>query len=161
MVSVPLAFINSYYNYFTYRIVILDEPSSGLDIESRRELWDILLKLRKEKAILVTTHYMEEAEVLGDTICILANGKLQKTGSPLELKRTSGSGYRLKLEAHESNFLKEATLSEIRKFISTASLEVSICMLLYFCVYINMYNFRYFHIEYREAYGLYKPAVWF
>ncbi|XP_023163900.2 ATP-binding cassette sub-family A member 2 isoform X2 [Drosophila hydei] len=82
---------------------------------------------------------MEEAEVLGDTICILANGKLQKTGSPLELKRTSGSGYRLKLEAHESNFLKEATLSEIRKFISTASLENIVKP----TVYINLpYDFN-------------------
>lgn len=78
-----------------------------MDIESRRELWDILLTLRKEKAILVTTHYMEEAEVLGDTICILANGKLQANGSPLELKRKLGSGYRLKLEAHEEKFQEE------------------------------------------------------
>ncbi|XP_017859906.1 PREDICTED: ATP-binding cassette sub-family A member 3 [Drosophila arizonae] len=104
------------------KIVILDEPSSGLDIESRRELWDILLELRKEKAILVTTHYMEEAEELGDTICILANGKLERTGSPLELKRKYGNGYCLKLETHE-NFNKDAILSEIRRFIQNASVE--------------------------------------
>ncbi|KAH8274147.1 hypothetical protein KR044_012010 [Drosophila immigrans] len=105
------------------KIVILDEPSSGLDIESRRELWDILLALRKEKAILVTTHYMEEAEVLGDTICILANGKLQANGSPLQLKRKLGSGYRLKLEAHETNFLENETLDIIRRFVPNACVQ--------------------------------------
>ncbi|EDW03205.1 ATP-binding cassette sub-family A member 2 isoform X2 [Drosophila grimshawi] len=116
------------------KIIILDEPSSGLDIESRRELWDILLLLRKEKAILVTTHYMEEAEVLGDTICILANGTLQENGSPLELKRKSGCGYRLKLEAHETKFLEKETLADISKFIPTAKLlnivkpTVNICL---------------------------------
>ncbi|XP_064549091.1 phospholipid-transporting ATPase ABCA1 [Drosophila montana] len=116
------------------KIVILDEPSSGLDIESRRELWDILLELRKEKAILVTTHYMEEAEVLGDTICILANGKLQAIGSPLELKRKSGSGYRLKLQAHETLFLKEETMKEIFKFIPTAKEENYVKPTLYICL---------------------------
>ncbi|KAH8393111.1 hypothetical protein KR215_010716, partial [Drosophila sulfurigaster] len=116
------------------KIVILDEPSSGLDIESRRELWDILLTLRKEKAILVTTHYMEEAEVLGDTICILANGKLQANGTPLQLKRRLGSGYRLKLEAHETKFQENETLEIIRRFIPNACVQsvvkptVNICL---------------------------------
>ncbi|KAH8404862.1 hypothetical protein KR222_007399, partial [Zaprionus bogoriensis] len=116
------------------KIVILDEPSSGLDIESRRELWDILLTLRKEKAIMVTTHYMEEAEVLGDTICILANGKLQANGSPLELKRKLGSGYRLKLQAHESKFEEKATMDIIRRHIPNARVQsivkptVNICL---------------------------------
>ncbi|XP_034666674.1 ATP-binding cassette sub-family A member 17 [Drosophila subobscura] len=102
------------------KIVILDEPSSGLDIESRRELWDILLNLRKEKAILVTTHYMEEAEVLGDTICILANGKLQSTGSPLELKRRSGIGYRLKLEVTDFTFREHEIMKIIQDYVPTA-----------------------------------------
>ncbi|XP_017494010.1 PREDICTED: ATP-binding cassette sub-family A member 17 isoform X6 [Rhagoletis zephyria] len=79
------------------KVVILDEPSSGLDIESRRELWDILLKLRKTKAVLITTHHMEEAEVLGDTLAILANGRVHCSGSPLELKLKIGRGYVLKL----------------------------------------------------------------
>ncbi|KAH8238979.1 hypothetical protein KR038_011395 [Drosophila bunnanda] len=103
------------------KIVILDEPSSGLDINSRRELWDILLNLRKEKAILVTTHYMEEAEVLGDTICILANGKLQTTGSPLELKRRSGIGYRLKLEVSDFSYRENEIMEIIRDYVPPAS----------------------------------------
>lgn len=89
------------------KVVILDEPSSGLDIESRRELWDILLKLRKSKAILITTHHMEEAEVLGDTIAILANGRVHCSGSPLELKRKIGQGYVLKLCISRDQFKDE------------------------------------------------------
>jgi len=106
------------------RIVILDEPSSGLDINSRRELWDILLNLRKEKAILVTTHYMEEAEVLGDTICILANGKLQSIGSPLQLKRKSGIGYRLKLEVNDFTYRENEIMEIIHDFVPTARVLV-------------------------------------
>ncbi|XP_018794886.1 PREDICTED: retinal-specific ATP-binding cassette transporter isoform X3 [Bactrocera latifrons] len=89
------------------KVVILDEPSSGLDIESRRELWDVLLKLRKSKAILITTHHMEEAEVLGDTIAILANGRVHCSGSPLELKRKIGQGYVLKLCISRDQFKDE------------------------------------------------------
>lgn len=106
------------------RIVILDEPSSGLDINSRRDLWDILLLLRKEKAILVTTHYMEEAEVLGDTICILANGRLQCSGSPLELKRRSDIGYRLKLEVNDFTFRENEIMQLIHSYVPTARVLV-------------------------------------
>lgn len=103
------------------KVVILDEPSSGLDIESRRELWDILLELRKSKAVLITTHHMEEAEVLGDTISILSNGKLEQSGTPLELKRKLGSGYILKLRT-EGNFNQENTLHIIKSYVPTAKI---------------------------------------
>ncbi|XP_054742275.1 ATP-binding cassette sub-family A member 2 [Anastrepha obliqua] len=103
------------------KVVILDEPSSGLDIESRRELWDILLKLRKIKAVLITTHHMEEAEVLGDTIAILANGRVHCSGSPLELKRKIGRGYVLKLciSNHQN---EQAILQIIQHDIPTAKI---------------------------------------
>lgn len=102
----------------------MDEPSSGLDIESRRELWDILLELRKTKAILITTHHMEEAEVLGDTISILSNGRLQLTGSPLELKHKIGSGYILKLCTNPSQFNTDECLELIREHVPLASVMV-------------------------------------
>lgn len=121
-----MAYIYIIHLYTSIRIIILDEPSSGLDIETRRQLWDILLTLRKEKAIMVTTHYMEEAEVLGDTICILANGKLKANGSPLELKRKLGSGYRLKLQANEATFVLKDTMDKIKSFVPTARVLVGI-----------------------------------
>lgn len=97
-----------------------------MDIESRRELWDVLLELRKTKAILITTHHMEEAEVLGDTIHILANGQLQMTGSPMELKRKVGSGYILKLCVDQNQFNLDNCLEEIRRFIPNSRLVVRI-----------------------------------
>uniref|UniRef100_A0A1A9V1P9 ABC transporter domain-containing protein n=1 Tax=Glossina austeni TaxID=7395 RepID=A0A1A9V1P9_GLOAU len=103
------------------KVIVLDEPSSGLDIESRRELWDVLLDLRKTKAIMITTHHMEEAEVLGDTISILCNGRVLLTGAPLELKRKVGSGYILKLCTNPSQFNKDECLQFIRVDIPTAN----------------------------------------
>uniref|UniRef100_A0A1B0A5P0 ABC transporter domain-containing protein n=1 Tax=Glossina pallidipes TaxID=7398 RepID=A0A1B0A5P0_GLOPL len=103
------------------KVIVLDEPSSGLDIESRRELWDVLLELRKTKAIMITTHHMEEAEVLGDTISILCNGRVLLTGNPLELKRKVGSGYILKLCTNPSQFNKDECLQFIRVDIPTAN----------------------------------------
>ncbi|XP_067622115.1 phospholipid-transporting ATPase ABCA3 isoform X3 [Eurosta solidaginis] len=103
------------------KVIILDEPSSGLDIESRRELWDILLKLRKIKAVLITTHHMDEAEVLGDTIAILANGRVHCTGSPLELKRKIGRGYVLKLSITDSK-VEQAILQIIQQDIPEAQI---------------------------------------
>ncbi|KAL9874745.1 phospholipid-transporting ATPase ABCA3-like isoform 1-T1 [Glossina fuscipes fuscipes] len=103
------------------KVIVLDEPSSGLDIESRRELWDVLLELRKTKAIMITTHHMEEAEVLGDTINILCNGRVLLTGAPLELKRKVGSGYILKLCTNPSQFNKDECLQFIRVDIPTAN----------------------------------------
>lgn len=103
------------------KVVILDEPSSGLDIESRRELWDILLNLRKLKAVLITTHHMEEAEVLGDTIAILANGRVHCSGSPLELKRKIGQGYVLKLCISRDQ-IKDEILEIIQKNMPAAKI---------------------------------------
>ncbi|XP_032310895.1 phospholipid-transporting ATPase ABCA3 isoform X2 [Drosophila ananassae] len=116
------------------KIVILDEPSSGLDINSRRDLWDILLLLRKEKAILVTTHYMEEAEVLGDTICILANGRLQCSGAPLELKRRSDIGYRLKLEVNDFTFRENEIMQLIHSYVPTARVLNVVKPTVYVCL---------------------------
>lgn len=67
------------------QVVFLDEPSSGMDITSRRELWDILKKCTGNRIIVLTTHYMEEAAVLGERIGIVSNGKLKCSGSSLFL----------------------------------------------------------------------------
>lgn len=78
-------------------ILILDEPTSGMDPESRRELWDLLLSWRQSKTILITTHFMEEADALGDWIAIMANGKLQCYGTPMFLKAKYGNHLRILL----------------------------------------------------------------
>uniref|UniRef100_A0A0N4ZQS1 ABC transporter domain-containing protein n=1 Tax=Parastrongyloides trichosuri TaxID=131310 RepID=A0A0N4ZQS1_PARTI len=77
------------------KFVILDEPSSGLDPGARHDIWSLIIKEKKNRTILLTTHYMEEADVLGDKICILAKGELLCAGSSMLLKNTYGKGYEI------------------------------------------------------------------
>jgi len=67
-------------------VVFLDEPTTGLDPRARREVWDVLLGLKmKGTTVFLTTHYMEEAELLADTVAIISKGKIIAMGSPGEL----------------------------------------------------------------------------
>jgi ABC-2 type transport system ATP-binding protein len=69
-----------------HELVILDEPTTGLDPESRRDVWQVLLDLRAEGAtILVTTHYLEEAETLADRLEIMHAGRIVRSGTPTEI----------------------------------------------------------------------------
>ncbi|XP_055544994.1 phospholipid-transporting ATPase ABCA1 isoform X2 [Wyeomyia smithii] len=101
------------------KLLILDEPTSGLDPESRRDIWDILLKLKKDHTILITTHFMEEADVLGDWIAIMENGELIAFGTSIFLKFHYGKGYTLKL-LKKDNFNRVAVLSKINQYIQGA-----------------------------------------
>jgi ABC-type multidrug transport system ATPase subunit len=58
------------------KIVLLDEPSSGMDTTSRRKLWEMLKTQKNGRIIILTTHYMDEADILGDRIGIMAEGKV-------------------------------------------------------------------------------------
>lgn len=75
----------------------LDEVSSALDPLSRRKIWDILLAERGRRTIIMTTHFLDEAEVLADDIAVLSSGSLRAQGSCAQLKDTFGSGYRFYL----------------------------------------------------------------
>jgi ATP-binding cassette subfamily A (ABC1) protein 3 len=77
------------------KFVILDEPTSGMDPYARRSTWDLLGKYKKNRTILLTTHHMDEADILGDRIAIMAEGKLLTSGSSLFLKSRFGVGYHL------------------------------------------------------------------
>ena len=77
------------------KIVMCDEPTSGMDPAARRALWDLLIKEKKGRTILLTTHFMDEADVLGDRIAIMAEGDLKTVGSSFFLKKKFGVGYRL------------------------------------------------------------------
>jgi ABC-2 type transport system ATP-binding protein len=67
-------------------VVFLDEPTTGLDPRSRREVWEVLLGLKnKGKTVFLTTHYMEEAELLADRVAIIAKGKIIAMNSPAQL----------------------------------------------------------------------------
>ncbi|KAL5812256.1 hypothetical protein ACOSQ3_027206 [Xanthoceras sorbifolium] len=79
------------------KVVILDEPTSGMDPYSMRLTWQLIKKKKKGRIILLTTHSMDEAEELGDRIAIMANGSLKCCGSSLFLKHRYGVGYTLTL----------------------------------------------------------------
>ncbi|XP_059725846.1 phospholipid-transporting ATPase ABCA7 isoform X1 [Haemorhous mexicanus] len=89
--SVAIAFVGG------SRVVILDEPTAGVDPFSRRSIWELLLKYRRGRTIILSTHYMDEAELLGDRTAIISQGRLCCCGSPLFLKARLGTGYHLTL----------------------------------------------------------------
>jgi ABC-type multidrug transport system ATPase subunit len=84
------------------KLVVLDEPTSGMDPRSRRDTWEIIRKNRKDKVILLSTHFMEEADILCDKIGIMHRGKLATCGSSLELKEEFGAGYVLTIILKDS-----------------------------------------------------------
>ncbi|XP_022766657.1 ABC transporter A family member 1 isoform X5 [Durio zibethinus] len=79
------------------KVIILDEPSSGMDPYSMRLTWQLIKKIKKGRIILLTTHSMDEADELGDRIAIMADGSLKCCGSSLFLKHQYGVGYTLTL----------------------------------------------------------------
>ena len=72
------------------KIIFLDEPTLGLDVLSRRELWKIISALKGKVTIILTTHYLDEVEALCDRIAIMAKGKLMALGTAAELKQKTG-----------------------------------------------------------------------
>ncbi|MCJ7543662.1 MAG: ABC transporter ATP-binding protein [Phycisphaerae bacterium] len=81
-------------------VVFLDEPTTGLDPRARREVWDVLLGLKKKgTTVFLTTHYMEEAELLADTVAIISKGKIIAKGSPAELIENNANHLVLTLQS--------------------------------------------------------------
>lgn len=84
-VSIAMALISA------PEILFLDEPTLGLDVIARKELWDLILSLKGKVTIILTTHYMQEAETLSDRIGIMKNGKLLAIGTATELKQKAAT----------------------------------------------------------------------
>lgn len=107
--------------------VLLDEPTSGMDPFSRRAIWDILQRRKQGRVILLTTHYLDEADIVSDRIAILSEGSLRCSGSSLFLKNRFGAGYMLSLaktdiESHDKD--AEITLA-VQSVIPTATLTTA------------------------------------
>jgi len=85
------------------KLVFLDEPTTGLDPASRRHLWTILDRARHGRALILTTHSMDEAEVLSNRIGIMAFGTMRCIGTPQHLKSSIGSMYHLKINYRQEN----------------------------------------------------------
>uniref|UniRef100_A0AAY4D132 P-type phospholipid transporter n=1 Tax=Denticeps clupeoides TaxID=299321 RepID=A0AAY4D132_9TELE len=87
--SVAMAFVGG------AKMVLLDEPTSGVDPYSRRSIWDLLLKYRTGRTVILSTHHMDEADLLSDRVAIISQGRLHCCGSPLFLKKRFGTGFHL------------------------------------------------------------------
>ncbi|XP_008415416.1 ATP-binding cassette sub-family A member 1-like isoform X2 [Poecilia reticulata] len=109
--SVALAFVGG------SKVVILDEPTAGVDPYARRGIWDLLLKYRQARTIILSTHHMDEADILGDRIAIISHGKLCCVGSSLFLKTHLGTGYYLTLVKRDYDL----SLQSCRNSASTVS----------------------------------------
>jgi ABC-2 type transport system ATP-binding protein len=90
-------------------VVFLDEPTTGLDPRARREVWDVLVGLKKRgKTIVLTTHYMEEAELLADTVAIISKGQIVAMGPPEELIRANAKYLVLTLKSADDRAIETA-----------------------------------------------------
>eukprot|EP00003_Mantamonas_plastica_P028868 TRINITY_DN672_c0_g1_i2.p1 TRINITY_DN672_c0_g1~~TRINITY_DN672_c0_g1_i2.p1 ORF type:complete len:927 (-),score=322.82 TRINITY_DN672_c0_g1_i2:32-2431(-) len=100
-------------------IVLLDEPTTGLDPASRRQLWDVIKDYKRKACVLLTTHAMEEADALCDTLGIFAEGEMKTLGSAANLKERYGRGLKVTISA------KPGREQEITDFMSTITKEGS------------------------------------
>ncbi|XP_049270032.1 phospholipid-transporting ATPase ABCA3-like [Rhipicephalus sanguineus] len=105
------------------KVVILDEPTANMDPEARREMWELLLKIRRNCSIFLTTQHLDEADVLGDRIIILANGHVRCAGSPAFLKHRFGTGYHIIISKLPGECDVSAIETLLRKFAPKARLE--------------------------------------
>ena len=111
------------------KIILLDEPTSGMDVMARRSLWDFLKKYKKGRIILLTTHFLDEAEYLGDRIGIMSDGELICLGTSSFLKSKYPCGFNINLlinskifnEKNKIQFFKELLKYEPKAEIKVAS----------------------------------------
>ncbi|XP_034182709.1 cholesterol transporter ABCA5 isoform X1 [Osmia lignaria lignaria] len=101
------------------KIIILDEPTAGVDPYSRRQMWSFLQSRRHGKVILLTTHFMDEADILADRKAVISKGRLRCCGSSLFLKNKFGIGYHLTLVL-EGNAREHAITRLVTSHVSKA-----------------------------------------
>ena len=103
------------------RIVFMDEPTTGLDPENRRHLWEVLARCRDKRSLLLTTHLMEEAESLCDRIAIITKGNLRTVGDQFKLKEIYGKGYFISVSVEMEKCSLGGAEMEVAPFISHVS----------------------------------------
>ncbi|XP_072756384.1 uncharacterized protein Ldd isoform X2 [Anoplolepis gracilipes] len=115
---VALAFLGS------PRLVILDEPGAGVDPAARRRIWRLIDQHRIGRTVLLSTHHLDEADMLSDTVVVMHKGKILCTGSPLSLKTTHGRGYRLNVSFPTDHYVNgEAGIGGIGETIDKKNLK--------------------------------------
>lgn len=104
------------------KVVLCDEPTSGMDPAARRALWDVLQAEKKGRTVLLSTHFMDEADVLGDRIAIMGNGELKCCGSSYFLKKKFGIGYHL-ICVKGATTNSEKITALVQKYVPDAVIE--------------------------------------
>lgn len=104
------------------KVIILDEPTSGMDTSARRYIWELLKSYKTDRIILLTTHFMDEADYLGDRIGIMAGGRLICCGSGHYLKNKFGVGYNITFVKKESKMSSANIVSTVQRHVNTAVL---------------------------------------
>jgi ABC-2 type transport system ATP-binding protein len=97
-------------------VVFLDEPTTGLDPQARRAVWEVIRKLKGEgRTVMLTTHYLEEAEELADRVAIMKHGKIVAMGTTEEIESKYGSGQKMIVKAEDDllKYLRESTKLQV------------------------------------------------
>ncbi|KNA24419.1 hypothetical protein SOVF_016010 [Spinacia oleracea] len=97
------------------KLVILDEPTTGMDPISRRHVWDIIENAKRGRVVILTTHSMEEADILGDRLGIMAKGRLRCIGTSIRLKTRFGTGFSANLSLKNDNSAENSAHKETVK----------------------------------------------
>jgi ABC-2 type transport system ATP-binding protein len=110
-------------------LIFLDEPTTGLDPQSRRQLWDILRGFRSQgRTILLTTHYMDEAERLCDRVAVVDHGKVIALGSPAELIAKLGGEHLVEFSVTDRDGLEDDTLRRLPAVVSVRHEDDTFCL---------------------------------
>ena len=110
------------------RVIILDEPTSGMDPISRRDMWNVIKDNKAGRVIILSTHFMDEADLLADRKAIIVDGRIRCVGSSLFLKKAFGLGYVLSVEAPRTDAdaikkVEEAVLAILSQYTKDSSVH--------------------------------------
>ena len=101
-------------------ILILDEPTTGMDPKTRRNIWKLIQKIKRKRAIILTSHLMIEADSLSDRIMVIVKGEITAIGTPLFLKNYYGKGYRISINCDIED--SDVVIEKIQRIIPSAKL---------------------------------------
>lgn len=118
--SIAIAFIGN------SSTVILDEPTAGVDPFARRAIWDLILKYKSNRTIVLSTHHLDEADLLSDRLAIISSGELQCVGTTMYLKRKYGDGYHLIVELNSDGTQNSNRFDKLTEFLRRFMFDIKV-----------------------------------